>query len=145
MSRTVHHVRYKHRDSTKFEAEWQAEVEAAEFPYVLRRRRFFYNEERHWIRALRYSAAILAEAAARGDRPRPEEVSRRLESYAYPRTHGLRYIGFFANRQERGLRAADRAVAQQVRHVVHSSGFDAAWDVDWQDPRHRHFAVWDSW
>lgn len=136
MSRTVHHVSYEHRLSTherdlRRHAHWS----------------LVHHPTRHRIRALRYSAAVEAVAAVNGHRPRPEAISPRLEAYTYPRTHGGQFIAYAANRQERALRAADRIAGNRTRQAVRGAldSVEAAWEVDYPDPRHRHFAVWDSW
>ncbi|MCC5574500.1 hypothetical protein IMZ11_02445 [Microtetraspora sp. AC03309] len=137
MSRTVHHVTDKHRDSTREEdARPPAQFWRITAPMA-----------GHRIRSLRYSAAILRGAVEAGHRPRPTRVSRRLDAHTYPRTYGDRWIAYAANRQERALRAADRVAAVNTRHVLRAADelVDAAWDMDWPDPRHRHFAVWDSY
>lgn len=134
MSRTVHHVTYKNRDSTQ-------DPEPSSGFYVFR------QAEKHRIWDLRYSAAVETAAEKDGHRVRPDRVIRTLEAHSYPRTNGLRRIGYAANRQERGLRAADRVAARAADRLLRGAedAADAAWDIEFADPRHRHFAVWDAW
>lgn len=142
MSRTVHHVTYKNRLSTRTVKAWEVAAGRRLWRWHL----FGPILEWHIIRDLRYSAASLAKA--RGERPKPARVVKRLEAFDYPRTYCKGHVvQYRANRQERALRAADRAAADRARHLLRAAGnaVDAAWDVEFPDPRHRHFAVWDSW
>jgi hypothetical protein len=146
MSRTVHHVRYKHRDSTKTKHATQAEIVESGGNWV-RYHQLFTTMEWHSLYGLRYSAAALAKAERGGHRPRPESRRHRLEAYTYPRTYNVRVVGGISNRQERALRAADRAWDRKARQVLRGSqdATEDAWDVEFPDPRHRHYGVWDSW
>jgi len=142
MSRTVHHVPYNHRTGTRrYDADGRL--------YIFAWWRATYPSTANEIRsALRYSAAALAQAERAGHRPRPDRVTRRLEAGTYPRTFNLGHvIGGISNRQERALRAADRAVGREVGKMLRGAqdAVQAAWDVESPDPRHRHFGVWDSW
>lgn len=141
MSRTVHHTPYEQRTGTKRDRE-------NERPYIFAWWRATYPSTTNEIRALRYSAAALAEGEAGGHRPRPTRVTRHLEAGTYPRTFNMSdVIGGISNRQERGLRTADRAMDCRARAMLRSAGdlVEDAWDIDFPDPRHRHFGVWDSW
>lgn len=148
MSRTVHHVPYKQRHSTHLkEAERQRITEAGLNNWVSYHQ-IFLIMERHQVEDLRYSAAELAAARREGRRPRPQRRRHRLEAYTYPRTYGIGHtVSGPSNRQERGLRAADRAMDRLARQVLRGSqdAVEEAWDLDFPDPRHRHFGVWDSW
>lgn len=141
MSRTVHHVPYKQRTGTKRD---EQEERVYRFAWW---RNTWPDTANEIPSALRYSAADLAEAEAGGRRPRPSRVTRRLRAGTYPRASNLRVIGALANRQERALRAADRTVDRWARQVLRGAEapVEAAWDVDFPDPRHRHDGLWDSW
>lgn len=147
MSRTVHHTRYKHRDSTHAKDELETLIAASGGSWTYRYKIVHWDREWHSIATLRYSASVEAEGKRNGHRPRPQHRQHRLESYTYPRTHGMRRTSYTANRQERALRAADRALEWKARQVLRGAqdAVEAAWEIDFPDPRHRHFAVWDSW
>lgn len=144
MSRTVHHVRYNHRDSTR-----EYEERLALYPHLRwGLRRMFSARESHVVFTLRYSAAAERRAEESGHRPRPEKLRRRLRAYTYPRTFGMgRIVSEPARRLQRALRAAERATERQIRAVLRAAPdpVEQAWDVDFPDPRHRHFGVWDAW
>lgn len=147
MSRTVHHVVYKRRDSTRLKEEARQRIIESGGNDWIRYHQLFTTMEQHSLYGLRYSAAEVAKAEREGRRPRPQQRRHRLEAYTYPRTYGLRVIGGISNRQERGLRAADRVRDRKVRAVLRGAqdAVEAAWDIEFPDPRHRHFGVWDSW
>lgn len=108
----------------------------------------FTTREWHSIITLRYSAAVEATAELAGHRPRPQARRHRLEAYDYPRTYGIGHtVSGPSNRQERGLRAADRAAGREVAKVLRGAQDAAqdALDVEYPDPRHRYFGRWDSW
>jgi hypothetical protein len=129
MSRTIHHVPYKHRSGL---------VED-----LGRERWFTWPRTAHLIRALRYSAAVERAAEQGGFRVRPVPVTRRLEAYDYRRTYGDRSIAIDATTRERALRAATRVAARRAVQLLRVTP-DAALDVDFPDPRHRRGALWDA-
>lgn len=147
MSRTVHHVVYKRRHSTLERNREYEELIASGGNCWMSYHRLFTTMEWHSLSDLRYSAAELAKAEREGRRPRPQQRRHHLEAYTYPRTCGLRVIGGISNRQERGLRAADRAMDRKARQALRGAqdAVEAAWDMEFPDPRHRHFGVWDSY
>lgn len=148
MSRTVHHVVYTRRDSTRERNREYEELIASGGNCWMSYHRLFTTMEWHSLYDLRYPAAELAAADRDGRRPRPTKRRHRLEAYEYPRTYGVGHtVSYRANRQERALRAADRAMDRLARSVLRGAqdAVEAAWDLDFPDPRHRHFGVWDSW
>jgi hypothetical protein len=147
MSRTVHHIVYTRRRSTQERNREYEELIASGGNCWMSYHPLFTTMEWHTLYDLRYSAAEVAKAERDGRRPRPTKLRHRLEAYEYPRSYGLRVIGGISNRQERGLRAADRVMDRRVRQMLRGAqdAVEAAWDVDFPDPRHRHFGVWDSW
>jgi hypothetical protein len=148
MSRTVHHVPYKYRDSTRAKEAHEVMIALSGVGYIRRYHLPFSGGEWHSIITLRYSAAVEAVAELGGHRPRPQARLHRLLAYTYPRTHGIGHtVSGPSNRQERGLRAADRAVGREVAKALRAAqdAVQAAWDVEYPEPRHRHFGVWDSW
>lgn len=52
-----------------------------------------------------------------------------------------RHVQEFANRQERGIRAAWRDTVRLLK----ATPVDLVDDIPLPDPRHRHFALWDRW
>lgn len=147
MSRTVHHVVYNYRESTLARDRELRRITDSGVHVWVSWHQLHNPMEWHSLTDLRYSAAALAEAAREGRRPRPQRLRHRLAAYTYPRATGARLVARISNLQERSLRAADRAMGQRARQVLRGSqdAVEAAWDLDFPDPRHRHFAVWDSW
>ncbi|GLX06745.1 hypothetical protein Misp03_36720 [Microbispora sp. NBRC 16548] len=77
---------------------------------------------------------------ADGDhRPAPERVIRNFTPYNYPRGVGKRGIRAVSKMDQKALRAAARAARdralQSLRAEEHPA--DAAWDVEFPEPRHR--------
>jgi hypothetical protein len=92
------------------------------------------------LRALRYSAAHLTEAARRRRRPIPEEIRHHLEIYDYLSAfRPSAWMGHAADFAERRARQTARLC---IRRAVLLADFEDADILPW---RHRHGALWDSW
>ncbi|WP_406001513.1 hypothetical protein [Streptomyces sp. NBC_00829] len=123
MSRTVHHIPLKHRDTS-----WWSPPTG---PWTA-----------HSLVELRYPSAELEESRRVGRRPVPRRVVRAFASYTYPRAHGRTPITG-QDEREASARAALRLFCTRAHKELRASSL-ATEDLDFPPIRHRHGCIWDG-
>ncbi|GAB2956011.1 hypothetical protein [Streptomyces heilongjiangensis] len=121
MSRTVHHVRSRHR---KVPAYWAAGLPA---PWTA-----------HTLTGLRYSGGELSRARREGRRPRPTRVVRAFTSYRYARAVNEHFWDPYESQARAALRAFRTAARTHLRAAPPGGLLTAADLLDHPPTRHRH-------
>ena len=138
MSRTVHHIRYTHRDGNC------ANHDCAHTRYVLPQSHRWIGRQAarcdfagpdHTLTDLRYSTAVLSVAAASGARPIPELVTATLPLHRHmARSWQLSTMGPAARDQSRADRRQTaptlRAASKDVNAFLRAGDILADWDED---------------
>lgn len=129
MSRTVHHVRSRHRAIPAF---WSAGPPA---PWT-----------RHALTELRYSAAEMSRARREGRRPVPARVVRAFTAYTYPRAMNECFWNPYESAARAALRSFRTTARKSLRAVPPGTLLAAVEHLDLDHPptRHRHRNLWEA-
>ncbi|WP_128377784.1 hypothetical protein [Streptomyces cavernae] len=126
MSRTVHHVPWRHRTLTAY---WPQGLAG---PWTA-----------HSLVELRYSEAELRRAQRAGRRPAPALLTRTFASYTFPRAMNERFRDPYESRARAKLRAFRTAARKHLRAAPAGALRTAAEDLDHPPTRHRHRNIWE--
>ena len=131
MSRTVHHVVYKHRAGTSADEKWCERAEHVPYMY-----RWFAREADprcswHELWDIRYPAGSA-----------PRKIRCYFATYSHVRSYGYP-IAAATRQREHAARAALRTWRHETVKIVRGDP-DAAYDVDAPEARHRGSAIWDA-
>ncbi|MFH0176683.1 hypothetical protein ACIA6D_05070 [Streptomyces cacaoi] len=126
MSRTVHHVRLRHR------------VRPDDRPS----QRWGWSTG-HRLGELRYSARELARARRERRRPVPVPLVCAFRSYTFPRSLNARIDGPYESRARAALSVFRSTARNRLRAAPPGALLSAAEDLDHPPTRHRHQNVWD--
>lgn len=126
MSRTVHHVRPRHRVRTDDRS----------------------SQRRGWstghrLGELRYSEREMARARRERRRPVPVPLVRAFRSSTFPRSLNARIDGPYESRARAALSVFRSAARNRLRAAPAGGLLSAAEELDHPPTRHRHQNVWD--
>ncbi|MFD9432525.1 hypothetical protein [Streptomyces sp. NPDC060002] len=129
MSRTVHHVRLRHR------------VHPDQRPS---QRLGLGRDTGHRLTELRYSARELARARHERRRPLPDPLVRAFRSYTFPRSLNERIAGPYESRARAALSVFRSTARNHLRAAPPGALLAAAEELDHPPTRHRHQDVWNG-
>jgi hypothetical protein len=127
MSRTVHHVRSRHRSVPAY---WAAGLPAP--------------RTAHTLTELRYSGAELSRARREGRRPRPTRVVRTFTSYRYARAVNQCFWNPYESQARAALRTFRSTARTHLRAAPPGDLVTAAETLDHPPTRHRHRNLWEA-
>jgi hypothetical protein len=125
MSRTVHHVRPRHRVNP---AHWPAES--------------LNLDTGHRLVALRYSAQELTRARRERRRPVPVQLVHTFCAYTFPRSLNAQVDGPYESRARAALAVFRSTVRNRLRAASPGALLSAAEELDHPPTRHRHRDLW---
>ncbi|WP_037668655.1 hypothetical protein [Streptomyces griseus] len=125
MSRTVHHVRPRHRKHP---------VNSSPHPWSL--------DTGHILTALRYSEQASARARRERRRPVPTLVVRSFVAYTFPRSLNSDISGPYESRARAALQAFRTTARTRLRAAAPGDLLTAAEELDHPPTRHRHADLW---
>ncbi|MGX1269309.1 hypothetical protein [Streptomyces phaeoluteigriseus] len=127
MSRTVHHVRPRHRDHHP--APWS--------------NRRGGPRSGHRLVQLRVDTEESARAPREGRRPRPVPVRCAFTAFTYPRSLNAGVDGPYESRARAALAVFRTTARNRLRAAPPGALLDVAEDLDHPPTRHRHRNIWD--
>ncbi|MFD9395759.1 hypothetical protein ACFWBB_34970 [Streptomyces sp. NPDC060000] len=129
MSRTVHHVRLRHRVHPD-----QRHSQSLSLS----------RDTGHRITELRYSAEELARARRERRRPVPDPLVRVFRSYTFPRSLNEQIAGPYESRARAALSVFRSTARNRLRAAPPGALLAVADDLDHPPTRHRHQDVWNG-
>ncbi|MEU3617899.1 hypothetical protein ABZ725_37120 [Streptomyces sp. NPDC006872] len=126
MSRTVHHVRPRHR------------LHPAYRPYALAG-----TIVGHRLSDLRYSAQELTRARRERRRPVPDPLVHAFRAHTYPRSLNEKVDGPYESRARAALSVFRSTARNRLRAAPPGALLSVAEELDHLPTRHRHANLWD--
>ncbi|MEV5487273.1 hypothetical protein AB0L47_04470 [Streptomyces bobili] len=127
MSRTVHHIRPRHRNHHP--APWSTHWAGL--------------RSGHRLVQLRFTSVESARAQREGRRPRPVPVRSAFTAYTYPRSLNAGVDGPYESRARAALAVFRTTARNRLRAAPPGALLDIAADLDHPPTRHRHGNIWD--
>ncbi|MEV4231768.1 hypothetical protein AB0J81_32765 [Streptomyces bobili] len=127
MSRTVHHIRPRHRNHHP--APWSTHWAGL--------------RSGHRLVQLRFTREESARAPREGRRPRPVPVRSAFTAYTYPRSLNAGVDGPYESRARAALAVFRTTARNRLRAAPPGALLDIADDLDHPPTRHRHGNLWD--
>jgi hypothetical protein len=126
MSRTVHHVRSRHRETPSYWSSGRSGPVTA-----------------HALAELRYSQKELTKALEEGRRPVPRPLVRAFAAYTFPRALNQAFRTPYEATARAELRAFRTTARALLRAAPPGGLLDTAEDLDHPPTRHRHRDLWE--